>query len=95
MFDYLTVYGSGRVLTLEEIVYALFLSFVLSAVFAAVYRFTFQGLSYSRAFVQTMILGAMVVARSNDFAVGNVYSFVDNSLDKGYNDDLVGAMLIA
>ncbi len=70
MFDYLTVYGSGRVLTLEEIVYALFLSFVLSAVFAAVYRFTFQGLSYSRAFVQTMILGAMVVAMLI-MAIGN------------------------
>ena len=70
MFDYLTVYGNGRVLTIEEIVYAMFLAFVLSAVFAAVYRFTFQGLSYSRAFVQTMILGAMVVAMLI-MAIGN------------------------
>jgi uncharacterized membrane protein YhiD involved in acid resistance len=70
MFDYLTVYGNGRVLTIEEIVYAMLLAFVLSAVFAAVYRFTFQGLSYSRAFVQTMILGSMVVAMLI-MAIGN------------------------
>ena len=70
MFDYLTVYGNGRVLSLEEIFSALILSFVLSAVFAAVYRFTFQGLSYSRAFVQTMILGSMVVAMLI-MAIGN------------------------
>ncbi len=70
MFDYLTVYGNGRVLNIEEIIYALLLSFVLSAVFAAVYRITFRGLSYSRAFVQTLIIGSMVVAMLI-MAIGN------------------------
>lgn len=36
------------------------MSFILSMAIAAVYRWTYQGLSYSRSFVHTQVLGAMV-----------------------------------
>ncbi len=40
--------------------FCLLLSFVLSQVIAAAYAWTYQGLSYSRAFVQSLMLGSLV-----------------------------------
>ena len=70
MDDFLTVFGTARILGIAQIICALLLSFVLSSVFATVYRWTFQGLSYSRAFVHTMILGSMIVSMLI-MAIGN------------------------
>jgi uncharacterized membrane protein YhiD involved in acid resistance len=70
MDDFLTVFSAARVLGLEQILMSLLLSFVLSSVFATVYRWTFHGLSYSRSFVHTMVLGAMIVCMLI-MAIGN------------------------
>lgn len=61
MDDFLTVFGSARILGVEQILCSILLSFVLCSIFATVYRWTFQSLSYSRSFVHTMILGGMIV----------------------------------
>lgn len=61
MEELLTVFGPARMLGVEQILMAFLMSFVLSSLLATVYRWTFQGFSYSRAFVHTMILGAMIV----------------------------------
>ena len=70
MDDLLTVFGSAKVLGLGQIVCAMLLSFILCSVYATVYRWTFQGLSYSRAFVHTMVLGGMIVSMLI-MAIGN------------------------
>ncbi|MCE9612955.1 MAG: DUF4956 domain-containing protein [Lentisphaerae bacterium] len=70
MDDFLTVFGTARILGLDQILCAILLSFVLASVFAAVYRWTFSNLSYSRSFVHTMILGSMVVC-TLIMAIGN------------------------
>lgn len=70
MDDFLTAFGSARVLGAEQILLALILSFVLSFIIANVYRWTFQGLSYSRSFVHTQVLGAMIVSMLI-LAIGN------------------------
>lgn len=61
MDEFVTVFGPARILSLQQILTAVLFAFVLCSVFAAVYRWTFQGLSYSRSFVHTMILGGMIV----------------------------------
>jgi uncharacterized membrane protein YhiD involved in acid resistance len=53
--------GSAHLVGTEQVVFALLLTFALAFVFATAYRWTFVGFSYSRAFVHTMVLGAMVV----------------------------------
>jgi uncharacterized membrane protein YhiD involved in acid resistance len=68
--DFLTVFSSARFLGLEEILSGMLLSFVLCSVFAAVYRWTFEGLSYSRTFVQTLVLGGMITCMMI-MAIGN------------------------
>ncbi len=70
MDDLLTVFGSSHIMGLDQILCSLLMSFVLSSVFATVYYKTFQSLSYSRAFVQTMILGSMIVCMLI-MAIGN------------------------
>ena len=64
MDDFLSVYGStfgaAQMFDTQQIVVTLLMSFVLCSVFAVVYGWTFQGLSYSRGFVQTIILSGMV-----------------------------------
>lgn len=51
-------------------VYSIVLSFVLSNLIAYTYEKTFQGLSYSRSLVQSMILGSIVVCIAMQ-AIGN------------------------
>ena len=52
--------GGVQDLSLQYVVSAMLLSFVLCSVIAKLYQVTFQSLSYSRAFVHTLILGGMV-----------------------------------
>ena len=56
------IFGPARVLGVEQLLTAMLVSFVLSMVIAAVYRWTYQGLSYSRAFVHTQVLAALVTS---------------------------------
>ncbi len=58
-----------------EILVTLLLTSILSLAVATVYRWTYQGLSYSRSFVHTMVLGAfassiMIMAIGNNLARG-------------------------
>ena len=70
MDDFLTVFDSAQMMGVGEIVTALLMSFVLTSVLATVYSKTFQGLSYSRSFVHTLILGGIIVAMLI-MAIGN------------------------
>lgn len=70
MDDLLLIFDQAHMLTSVQIVTALLISFVLCSVFATVYRWTFQGLSYSRSFIHTLIIGGMVVAMLI-MAIGN------------------------
>ena len=75
MDDLMQVFGPARILGIEQIFAAILASFVLSMVIANVYRWTYQGLSYSRAFVHAQVLGAivsciMIMAIGNNLARG-------------------------
>ncbi len=70
MNELVTVFGPAQILVLEQVVASMLLSFVLSSVFAAIYRWTFRGFSYSRSFVHAMILGSMITAMLI-MAIGN------------------------
>ncbi len=70
MEEVINAFSAARILNAEQIVCSLLMSFVLCSVFAFVYRVTFQGLSYSRSFIQAMILGGMIVAMMI-MAIGN------------------------
>lgn len=50
MEEIMSVFGSAHILGIKEIAGALIMSFVLCGAITAVYRKTFQGLSYSRSF---------------------------------------------
>ena len=54
--------SSGGTFTPENILLSLVLAFVLGQVLAWVYYFTHRGLSYSRTFVQSLVLITVVVA---------------------------------
>lgn len=61
MYDELmNSFGPGVSLGVPQLLFAMFLVFVLCSVIAAVYRWTYQGLSYSRSYVHTLILGGIV-----------------------------------
>lgn len=62
MDEFLTIFGPARVLGIEQIICALLVTFVLCSSIASVYRWTFEGLSYSRAFVQTIVLSGVISA---------------------------------
>ena len=57
----LSAAGSSQSLSLQHVISAMLLSFVLCSVIAKLYQVTFQSLSYSRSFVHTLILGGMIV----------------------------------
>jgi uncharacterized membrane protein YhiD involved in acid resistance len=52
--------GSAQSLSLQHVISAMLLSFVLCSVIAKLYQLTFQSLSYSRSYVHTLILGGMI-----------------------------------
>lgn len=58
--DLLSAAGSTQSLSLQHVISAMLLSFVLCSVVAKLYQVTFQSLSYSRSFVHTLILGGMI-----------------------------------
>jgi len=62
LLDVFTLQASSAQGSLIASVYAVVLSFVLSNLIALTYEKTFQGLSYSRTFVQALILGSIVVS---------------------------------
>ena len=70
MEEVINAFSAARILNAEQIVCSLLMSFVLCSVYAFIYRMTFQGLSYSRAFIHAMILGGMIVAMMI-MAIGN------------------------
>lgn len=70
MEDFLTVFGPAQLFSFQQIMTSFLLSFILSSALATVYRWTFQGFSYSRSFIHTMILGAIIVCMLI-LAIGN------------------------
>src|ERR1044071_6786703 len=72
LFDAL---GSMRTLVATEIFYSLCIAFVLSLVLANIYRWTHQGFSYQRSFIQTVglaciVICIMIMAIGNNMARG-------------------------
>jgi len=62
MLDILALQTTSTNPTLITIFYTVMLSFILSTLIAVTYERTFRGLSYSRNFVQALILSAIVAA---------------------------------
>lgn len=70
MNDFTDVFGPAQVLVVEQVVSSMLMAFALAFVFAGIYRWTYRGFSYSRSFVQTMVLGAMITTMLI-MAIGN------------------------
>ena len=62
MIDVTTVQTAAENASLVTLTYTLLLSFVLSTLLAIVYQKTFRGLSYSRNYVQSIILISIIAA---------------------------------
>jgi hypothetical protein len=62
MNEFIQAFGPAQVLGPIQILCALLVTFALSMAVAAVYRWTYQGLSYSRSFVHTQVLASIVTA---------------------------------
>src|SRR5210317_716893 len=60
LWDLMSAASSSQSLSLQHVISAMLLSFVLCSVVAKLYQLTFQSLSYSRAFVHTLVLGGMI-----------------------------------
>jgi len=84
MFDTLTVQTTSGNPTIITILYTVLLSFALSTLIGVVYEKTFRGLSYSRSFVQALILASIVAA--------TVMQAIGDSLARGLG--MLGALAI-
>lgn len=62
MIDVLTAQSAIESASLLTLIYVMLMSFVLSTLLAYVYQKTFRGLSYSRNFVQSVILISLIAA---------------------------------
>lgn len=62
MFEQLTAQSATENAGLATLTYVMLMSFLLSTVLAFVYQKTFRGLSYSRNFVQSVILISIIAA---------------------------------
>ncbi len=62
MLDIFALEATVKNPTTLSVLYSVCLSFLLSCVIAFTYKKTFQGLSYSRSFLQAMILSSLVTA---------------------------------
>jgi uncharacterized membrane protein YhiD involved in acid resistance len=62
MLDMFALEATVKSPTLTSVTYSICLSFLLSSLVAYTYKFTFQGLSYSRNFLQSLILSSIVTA---------------------------------
>ena len=69
------LFGTSSPVSFMGVLGALLMTFVLTFVYAAVYQRTFSGFSYSRTFVQSMILGSLVTCM--------LIMVVDDSLSRG------------
>ena len=69
--DYLSMFlGGSQTLTPALIFASMGLSLLLALVSAVIYQFTFRGFTYSRSFIQSMVLGTIVTCMLI-MAVGN------------------------
>ena len=62
MFDFLNLYTVASLPTLPLMIYTVLVAFLLSSLIGVTYTKTFRGLSYSRNYVQAVILGSIVAA---------------------------------
>jgi hypothetical protein len=83
MFDFFKS-TSAVTHTPEGVLYTVLIAFLLSTLIAVTYEKTFRGLSYSRNFVQTIVLGSVVAA--------TVLQAVGDSLARGLG--MLGALAI-
>ena len=60
MEEYIQPLSMGVEISVAYIILAQLMAFILGSVIAAAYRHTYQGLSYSRTFVHTQILAAVI-----------------------------------
>lgn len=70
MDTFFEMMGPARMMGVGQMMVGLLLSFVLALAIATVYRWTYQGLSYSRSFVHTQVLGSIVACMMIE-AIGN------------------------
>jgi len=84
MIDLLALQSTSAHPTLITLIYTLLLAFVLSSAIAYVYEKTFLGLSYSRNFVQSLILSSLVAA--------TVMQAIGDSIGRGLG--MMGALAI-
>lgn len=84
MLDFLTLQTTSTNPGFISILYTVLLSFLLSTLIAITYEKTFRGLSYSRNFIQSMILGSIVA--------GMIMQAIGDSLARGLG--MLGALAI-
>lgn len=84
MLDLLTLQTTSTNATLITIVYTILLAFFLSSLIAITYEKTYRGLSYSRNFLQALILSSIVAAM--------VMMAIGDSLARGLG--MIGALAI-
>jgi hypothetical protein len=84
MLDFLTLQTTSANPSFVSILYTVLLSFLLSAAIAVTYEKTFRGLSYSRNFLQAMILSSIVA--------GTVMQAIGDNLARGLG--MMGALSI-
>jgi hypothetical protein len=84
MLDFLTLQTTSTNPSFISILYTVLLSFVLSTLIAITYEKTFRGLSYSRNFVQSLILGSIVA--------GMIVQAIGDNLARGLG--MMGALSI-
>ncbi|MBN1971453.1 MAG: DUF4956 domain-containing protein [Candidatus Delongbacteria bacterium] len=84
MFDYFAVQSTTENATVLTLVYTLLISFALSSAIAYTYEMTFRGLSYSRNFIQALILSSIVTS--------TIMQAIGDSLAHGIG--IIGALTI-
>ena len=84
MLDILALQTTSQNPTLITVIYNVLLSFLLSTMIAVTYEKTFRGLSYSKNFMQAMILGSIVAA--------SIMQAIGDSLASGLG--MLGALAI-
>jgi len=84
MFDFLNLYTVSSLPTLPLMIFTVLVAFLLSSLIGVTYTKTFRGLSYSRNYVQAVILGSIVAA--------TVMHAIGDSLARGLG--MIGALAI-
>lgn len=84
MFDFLNLYTVSSLPTLPLMIYTVLVAFLLSSLIGVTYVKTFRGLSYSRNYVQAVILASIVAA--------TVMHAIGDSLARGLG--MIGALAI-